>query len=236
MQMRSDRALSATVAAWTPLLAHLRFLTVSPSARRRGWRLSFRMVAVAVAVALCAGALVAAPARPALAAAINPVNPGGDLTFSVSDGTVSPAFMTSVVTNYGPSYFGLPANPTASAMNAAVYKQTQSDDPETPWAAPPTATGSTFTTSTNPPSVTYTAPASSVPASNVPSGLQGPLAALLIAAVTTPTWYLTDALCLTAWGLANRQSEDPPDTGAKVFCGGIAGTASTMVGQAISNP
>src|ERR1700722_7328735 len=236
MQMRSDRALSATVAAWTPLLAHLRFLTVSPSARRRGWRLCFRLAAVAVAVALCAGALVAAPARPALAAAINPVNPGGDLTFSVSDGTVSPAFMTSVVTNYGPSYFGLPANPTASAMNAAVYKQTQSDDPETPWAAPTTATGSTFTTSTNPPSVTYTAPASSVPASNIPSGVQGPLAALLTAAVSTPTWYLTDALCLVAWGLANRQSVDPPGSDATRNCGALAGAAAALVGTALNDP
>jgi hypothetical protein len=191
--MRSQRALSATVAAWTPLLARLRFLTVSPSARRRGWRLCFRLVAVAVAVALCAVAIVAAPARPALAAAINPVNPGGALTFTLSDSTIDPAFMTKVVQNYGPSALGLPANPTASAMNAAVYKQTQSDDPQTPWAAPPTATGSTFTTSTNPPSLTYTAPASSVPTSNIPSGVQGPLAALLTASVTTPTWYLAYA-------------------------------------------
>jgi hypothetical protein len=234
--MRFHRLARVTVAIWTRLLASLRFLTVGPSARRRGWRLCFRLVAVAVTVALCAGALVAVPARPALAAAIDPVNPGGDLTFSLSDGTVSPTFMTSVVTNYGPSYFGLPANPTASAMNAAVYKQTQSDDPQTPWAAPPTATGSTFTTSTNPPSVTYTAPASSVPASNIPAGLQGPLAALLTASVTTPTWYLSYALCLTGWGLANRQSVDPPGDDAKTLCGSLAGAAATMVGQAMSDP
>ena len=234
--MRSDRAGRVAVVVWDRLLAGVRFLTVSPSARRRGWRLCSRLAAVAVAVALCAGALVAAPARPALAAAINPVNPGGDLTFSVSDGTVSPTFMTSVVTNYGPSYFGLPTNPTASAMNAAVYKQTQSDDPQTPWAAPPTATGSTFTTSTNPPSVTYTAPAASVPTSNLSAGVQGPLAALLTAAVTSPTWYVTYALCLTAWGLANRQSVDPPGDNAKLICGSAAGMVSGLVGQALSDP
>jgi hypothetical protein len=181
-------------------------------------------------------AVTAVPAPVARAAAIDPVNPGGDLTFSLSDSTVSPTFMTKVVQNYGPSYFGLPANPTASAMNAAVYQETQSDNPQTSWAAPPTAAGSTFTTSTNPPSVTYTAPASSVPASNIPSGVQGALAALLIAGATTPTWYLTYALCLTAWGLANRLSEDPPDTNAKTLCGGIAGYAAAMVGNALSSP
>jgi len=233
--MRSQRPLSATAAVWTPLLARLRFLTVSPSARRRGWRLCFRLVAVAVAVALCAVALVAAPARPAMADAINPVNPGGDLTFSLSDATVDPAFMTKVVETYGPSSFGLPANPTASAMNEAVYQETQSDDPQTPWAAPPTATGSTFTTSTDPPSLTYTAPASSVPASNIPSGVQGALAALVVAAVTTPTWYVVYALCLTSWGLSHRQSVDPPSETATKLCNSAAGILAALVGQAMTN-
>ena len=234
--MRAHGPARVAVAVWTRLVASTRCLAFWPAGWRRHGGLPFRVVAVCVAVALCAAALVAAPARPALAAPIDPVNPGGDLTFSLSDGTVSPTFMTEVVQNYGPSYFGLPANPTASAMNAAVYQQTQSDDPQTPWAAPPTATGSTFTTSTNPPSLTYTAPASSVPASNIPSGLQGPLAALLTAAVTTPTWYLTDALCLTLWGLGNHQSVDPPGTVAKINCGSLAGAAAAMVGQAMSNP
>ena len=105
--------------------------------------------------------------------------------------------MSKVVTTYGPNYFGLPSNPTASAMMSAVYQKTQADDPQTPWAPPPTVTGSSLTASTDPPAVSYTAPANAVPTSNIPSGVQGGLAALVIGSVATPTWYLAYALCLT---------------------------------------
>jgi hypothetical protein len=198
-------------AIWACLLAGVRCLAAGPGAGRRRWRLCFRVIAVCVAVALCSAGLVAAPARTALAAAIDPVNPGGDLTISMPFHGASSTFMSQVASTTYPAFLGVPTDSPLSTLMAASASQ---DSGSGSGAAPPPTTCNcgTISVSTVTQTVTETMPASSVPASNVPSGPRGPLASFLSAAITNLVKLTALGICLfyNGYRMGGTQPIQPP--------------------------
>jgi hypothetical protein len=153
------------------------------------------VAAIGVAVALCVAGFVAAPARSALAAAIDPVNPGGDFAVSMPFEGASSSFMSQVASTTYPSFLGVPANsPLSTLMSASASQDSGSGSGA---ALPPTTCNcGTVTVSTVTQTVTETMPASDVPVSNAPSGPRGPLASFVSAAITNLVKLTSLGICL----------------------------------------
>jgi hypothetical protein len=198
-------------AIWACLLAGVRCLAAGPAARGR----RFRAIAICAAVALCTAGLVAAPARSALAAAINPVNPGGDFTVSMPFEGASSTFMSQVASTTYPAFLGVPAGSPLSTLMAASASQ---DSGSGSGAAPPPTTCNcgTISVSTVTQTVTVTMPASSVPASNAPGGPRGPLASFYSAAITSLVKLVSFGICLfyNGYQLGAQPIQPPPNLNA----------------------
>ena len=197
-------------------------------------------VAVCVAVALCAFALVAAPARPALAAAIDPVNPGGDLTVSVPLGPVPASFMSQVVSTTYTSFLGLTTGSSTSlaAMMTASYNQ---DSGAGSGAAPPPVVSDTgtVTVSSTTQTLDETMPAADIPSSNAPGGPRGPEASVLSSFITNVVKISGLGLCLFYNGIRKRQAPitAPPTVtvGEALVCGAFADTWANITAYALND-
>ena len=202
--MRAPSPVRIPIAVLAHLLAGIRGLAFGPTR----WRRFFRAVAVVLAVALFLGGLAAVPARPALAAPVpvNPVNPGGNFSWSVPFLSATPAVATTVVDDLAPESVGLPDGSSASAMMAAVQQATSAsgDGQEPPPTCASCAVSVTPATPTAQASITVTANATDIPATNNPSGSKGPLASFLSGLINLGVYDALMVSCVGYTGIVAR--------------------------------
>ncbi|HTU72990.1 MAG TPA: arabinofuranosidase catalytic domain-containing protein [Trebonia sp.] len=197
-------------------------------------------VAAGVGVALCAFAIVGAPARPALAAGSDQVKPGSDLTVSVPLGAVPASFASHVASTTFPSFLGLPTGTSTSLASMMTASYNQDRGAGSGAAPPPVVSDSgTLSVSTVTQTVTVTMPAADVPGSNAPGGPRGPQAAFLSSFLGTLVKYAGLTLCLFNIGRLQRLAPitAPPTVsgGQALVCGTFADIWSNITTSALSD-
>ena len=227
MKMMRSQAGRMVMTIQAGLMVAVCWLVARLAVRGRRGRLGFRMAAVGVAIALCAGAVGAVPARAATSGGVPITWPGGDLDFSYDATNISPSISQYIVTTEWPEYVGLSADPSLDELLYNTWLKTNNN--VAPVQTPPSFDGGSITVT--PDSGSGSIIEFSVPAADVSAVATGALRSFLVGLASSVAGGFASIITSAFCGAALYPGGNPDDATKAIttFCGAVGALSWTAV-------